>query len=102
MFSVVYISSRDMNEARDIAAALVSEKLVACANCWPITSVFRWEGVVEHGPEAAMICKTRTDLVPGVIKRVKELHSYEVPCITSWKIDTGSAGYLEWVGRETR
>jgi periplasmic divalent cation tolerance protein len=91
-----------MNEARDIAAALVSEKLVACANCWPIMSVFRWEGAVEQGPEAAMICKTRTDLVPDVIRRVKELHSYEVPCITSWKIDTGSAGYLEWVGRETR
>ena len=102
MFSVVYISSRDMNEAGDIAAVLVREKLVACANCWPITSVFRWEGAIEQGSEAAMICKTRTDLVPDVIKRVKELHSYEVPCITSWKIDTGSVGYLDWVGRETR
>jgi periplasmic divalent cation tolerance protein len=101
MFSVVYISSRDMDEARRIARALVGERLVACANCWPITSVFRWEGALEEGAEAAMICKTRTDLVPEVIKRVKELHSYEVPCITSWKIDEGWTGYLDWVRRET-
>jgi periplasmic divalent cation tolerance protein len=102
MFSVVYISSRDMGEARLIAAALVGEKLAACVNCWPITSVFRWEGALEESAEVALICKTRTDLVPQVIRRVKELHSYGVPCITSWKIDAGSAEYLDWVGRETR
>ena len=102
MFSVVYISSRDMDEARRIAGTLVREKLVACANCWPIVSVFSWEGAIEEGSEAATICKTRTGLVPDVIRRVKELHSYEVPCITSWKIDEGSADYLSWVQKETR
>jgi periplasmic divalent cation tolerance protein len=102
MYSTVYLTAKDENEALHIARALVAEKLVACANCWPITSVFRREGAVEQSPEAAMICKTRTDLVPDVIKRVKELHSYEVPCITSWEIATGSESYLEWVGKETR
>jgi uncharacterized protein involved in tolerance to divalent cations len=33
---------------------------------------------------------------------VEELHSYEVPCITAWKIDSGSESYLSWVGKETR
>ena len=101
MFSVVYISSRDMDEARRIARALVEEKLVACANFWPMESVFRWEGAVEESGEVAMICKTRTGLVPEVIKRVKALHSYEVPCITSWKLGEGSLDYLEWVRQET-
>ncbi|HEY3274037.1 MAG TPA: divalent-cation tolerance protein CutA [Methanocella sp.] len=101
MYSTVYVTAKDENEARYIAGVLVAEKLVACANCWPIASVFRWEGAIEQCTEAAMICKTRTDLVPDVIKRVKELHSYEVPCITSWKIDSGSASFLEWIGRET-
>jgi periplasmic divalent cation tolerance protein len=102
MYSTVYVIAKDADEARRIAAALVGEKLVACVNCWPITSVFRWEGAIDECPEVAMICKTRTDLVPEVIKRVKDLHSYEVPCITSWKIDAGWAGYLDWVGKETR
>lgn len=102
MYSTVYVTARDADEARSIARALVEERLVACVNYWPIASVFRWEGAIEEGAEAAMICKTRTDLVPGVIKRVKELHSYEVPCITSWKIDTGSESFLDWIGKETR
>ncbi|HUL61856.1 MAG TPA: divalent-cation tolerance protein CutA [Methanocella sp.] len=101
MFSVVYIASRDMDEARRISRALVEERLVACANSWPITSVFRWEGALEEGAEAATLCKTKTALVPAVVRRVRELHSYEVPCITSWKIDGGWAGYLDWVRRET-
>lgn len=101
MFSVVYISSRDVDEARRIARALVEERLVACVNYWPITSAFRWEGQVEQEDEIAMICKTRTGLVPAVINRAKELHSYEVPCITSWKIEEGYPEYLDWVGRET-
>ncbi|OPY29944.1 MAG: Divalent-cation tolerance protein CutA [Methanocella sp. PtaU1.Bin125] len=101
MYSTVYITAKDPDEARRIARALVSERLVACANVWPITSVFNWEGAQEESAEAAMICKTRTALVPDVIKRVKALHSYEVPCITSWKIDSGSRDYLDWVDKET-
>jgi periplasmic divalent cation tolerance protein len=102
MYSTVYVTAKDTDEARRIATALVGEKLVACVNCWPITSLFRWAGDIEEDAEVAMICKTRTDLVPDVIKRVEELHSYEVPCITSWKIDSGSESYLSWVGKETR
>lgn len=101
MYSTVYMTAKDTDEARRIARALVAERLVACANIWPITSVFNWEGAQEESAEVAMICKTRTALVPDVIKRVKALHSYAVPCITSWKIDSGSRDYLDWVDKET-
>jgi periplasmic divalent cation tolerance protein len=102
MYSTVYVTAKDEDEARRLARALVAEKLVACVNYWPIRSVFRWEDVPAEADEAALICKTRTDLVPDVIRRVKELHSYEVPCVTSWEIAAGSESYLEWVGKETR
>jgi len=101
MYSTVYITVKDTDEARSIARALVEERLVACINYWPITSAFRWEGKMDECSEVAMICKTKTALVPDVINRVKELHSYEVPCITSWKIGAGSESYLDWVGKET-
>ena len=101
MFSVVYIISRDMEEAGRIAEALVEERLVACANFDVISSVYRWKGRMEHDTEVSMICKTTTGRVPAVIKRVKELHSYELPCITSWKLDDGYGPYLDWVKKET-
>jgi periplasmic divalent cation tolerance protein len=101
MFSVVYIICRDMEEAGHIARALVAERLVACANFDITSSVYSWGGRIEEDNEVSMICKTTTDRVPEVVKRVKELHSYELPCITSWKLDGGYGPYLDWVKKET-
>lgn len=101
MFSVVYIISRDMEEAGRIADVLVAERLVACVNFGIISSVYRWEGRIQHDTEVSMLCKTTTERVPDVIKRVKELHSYELPCITSWKLEDGYGPYLDWVKAET-
>ncbi len=101
MFSVVYIICRDMEEAGHIATALVEERLVACANFQVVSSVYRWQGRLEKDTEVAMTCKTTTERVPDVIKRVRELHSYELPCITSWKLDGGYGPYLEWIKKET-
>jgi periplasmic divalent cation tolerance protein len=101
MFSVVYIICRDMDEAGRIARALVEERLVACANYDIISSTFRWAGRIEADTEVSMICKTTTERVPDVIKRVKELHSYDLPCITTWKLDGGYGPYLDWIKKET-
>lgn len=101
MFSVVYITSKDMIEARKIAMSLVEDRLVACTNMFPMTSVYKWEGSVQEDSEVAIICKTRTEKVPEVIARVKEMHSYEIPCITSWSIGAAHLEYLDWVKKET-
>ncbi|WP_174590774.1 divalent-cation tolerance protein CutA [Methanocella conradii] len=101
MFSVVYIICRDMEEASRIARALVEERLVACANCDVVRSVYRWGGRIEEDSEVSMVCKTTTDRVPEVVKRVKEMHSYELPCITWWSLDGGYQPYLDWVREET-
>jgi periplasmic divalent cation tolerance protein len=90
-----------MEEASGIAKTLVQERLAACANFDVISSVYRWAGRLEEDTEVSIICKTRTELVPAVIRRARELHSYEIPCITSWKIDAGYEPYLEWVKKET-
>lgn len=100
-FSTVYFVARDMKEAMSLSRTLVEERLIACANCHVISSVYRWAGRIEEDSEVAVICKTTTTKVPAVIVRIKELHSYEIPCITSWEIRTGHQEYLDWVGRET-
>ena len=101
-YRLVYITTRDEDEARKIGKALVEEKLVACVNIHPIKSIYRWEGKVQAEDEAAMLVKTRAELVDRVIERVKALHSYQVPCIVSFSIDKGNPDYLEWIGESTR
>lgn len=102
-FILVYITAKDLEEARNIADTLVKEKLVACANVIPkIESVFWWKEKIEKQNEVAIIAKTREDLSESVIKRVKELHSYEIPCIVTLPISGGNEDFLKWVGEETK
>jgi len=97
----IYITTGTKEEARKIGKALVNERLVACANILPAESIFLWQGNVEEEAEAVMFVKTRDELADKVINRVKELHSYEVPCIVSFSIESGNPEYLEWIGEST-
>ncbi len=97
MFSIIYITAGDMAEARNIGHKLIDEKLAACANIFPISSIFRWKGKIDEANEFAIIVKTRADKVEEIESRVKELHSYEVPCIISFNLAGGSAEYLKWI-----
>lgn len=97
MFSIVYITAGDMEEARKIGRMLVEECLAACANIFPITSIFRWKNNIEEAHEFGIIVKTKSEKVKEIESRVKELHSYEVPCVISLKIDEGSADYIKWI-----
>lgn len=98
MFSIVYITAGDMEEARKLGRKLVEERLVACVNIFPITSIFRWRDKIDEAQEFGIIAKTKTEKVKEIEKRVKELHSYEVPCVVSFRMDEGSADFLKWIG----
>jgi periplasmic divalent cation tolerance protein len=101
-YCLVYITTKDEEEARRIGEALVSKRLVACANLHPIRSIFRWQGKVSHEAEVALLVKTRAELVDEVISRVKELHSYEVPCVVALPVDKGNPDFLEWISQSTK
>ena len=97
----IYVTTTDEDEAKKIGKTLVEEKLAACVNIHPIRSIYRWEGNIEEEDEAAMFVKTKAELADEVIKRVKELHSYEVPCIVSLPIAKGYPDYLKWIEKST-
>ena len=97
---IVYITCADQDEARDIARALVEERLAASVNVSQHDTVYRWEGVLVDSAEAAMIAKTTRAAYPALEARVRERSSYITPCIIAWPIERGSAPYLEWVRQQ--
>jgi len=97
---VVYITTSSLDEAKFIGRTLVKERLAACVNIFPITSIYHWDGMQE-AEEVVLLAKTTTENVKRIEQRVKELHSYDVPCIVSLVID-GSEDYLTWIKREVR
>ena len=101
-FRIVYIVTSSKKEAKKISEILVKEKLAACINFFPITSVYKWQGKIEKEKEFGLIIKTKKNLVEKVIKRVKGLHSYEVPCIISLPVEKGYKKFLEWIDESTK
>ena len=98
---IIYSTTRDAKEARIIASTLVKEGLCACVNFFPVNSMYRWEGKVQEDAEVALFIKTRQELYSRVERRIKELHSYSVPCILRLKVEDGEENYLKWVEDET-
>lgn len=98
----IYITTKDEEEAKRIGKTLVEEKLAACVNIHPVKSIYRWGGGIEEEEETALLVKTKAELADEVIERVKELHSYEVPCIVSLPIEKGNPDYLKWIKESTK
>ena len=97
-FLVVLVTASSGEEAARIAHALVEEGLAGCVNIIrDIRSVYTWKGKTEDSAESLLIIKTREGLFPALEKKVKELHSYEVPEVIALPLAFGSEAYLDWL-----
>ena len=95
---VVLVTVPNEEEAARIARALVEERLAACANIIPsVRSIYRWKGEVCDDSECLLVIKTLWDRFDDLERRVKELHSYEVPEVIALRVVKGSEEYLDWV-----
>ena len=100
--TLIYVTAGSRDEALAIGRALVEARLAACANVHgPITSAYWWQGAVHEDDEVALIVKTRHDLVDAVVAKVKEIHSYDCPCVVSLPIAGGNPDFLDWIMKET-
>jgi len=100
--TLIYITTASKEEAINIACELVNIRLAACANIMTgSTSIFHWEGKVCKKEEVTLILKTREDYVERLIKKVKNMHSYDCPCIISLPISGGNTDFLNWINEET-
>jgi periplasmic divalent cation tolerance protein len=97
----VYATFGSDAEARRIARTCIEEKLAACANFWPIASIYRWQGAIEEAQEFAALFKTSADRAEALIARIASLHSYDVPAAVVWPIADALGDYADWVKDET-
>jgi periplasmic divalent cation tolerance protein len=98
----IYTTFSTESDARKIGSELVEEKLAACVNIFPgMLSIYRWQGAVEQGTEAAMLVKTRKDLAEQVLAALAARHPYSVPALMVFEPQQVAASYLEWLCSET-
>jgi len=100
-YIAVYVTVKEIEEARKIAKSLVKRRLASCVNILPeVESYFWWKDKLEAEKEIILMIKTKETLLPELIKSVKRLHSYSIPEIIALPITGGSRDYLEWMDSE--
>ena len=73
-YRLVYMTTENKDQAREIGRVLVQERLAACVNIIDgMNSIYWWEGKVQEDNETVMIAKTRAGLVGELTERVKKL-----------------------------
>lgn len=101
----VYVTTKNREEAIKIGTTMVEEKFAACANIlYGMESIYRWKGNVETAKECVLVLKTSYNNVGKLTRRIKELHSYDVPCVISLNIaeQEGNPDYLNWIRDSVR
>lgn len=99
---LIYVTCKDIEEAKKISKNLLEKRLIACANMFPINSMYWWEGKINEDKEFALIIKTKKEKFDEVKKEIKKIHSYKVPCIVSFDIKRGNEDFLNWIKKEVK
>ncbi|MEU3558471.1 divalent-cation tolerance protein CutA [Kitasatospora sp. NPDC006786] len=100
-FLVVTTTHDDETKARALAAKVIGERLAACAQVYPVRSVYWWEGEVRSGDEWRIDFKTRAELAGPLSTFIGEQHSYDVPEVVAVPVVAGAESYLNWISAET-
>ena len=89
-----------LENAYDMAAELVTEKLAACVQISaPITSVYMWDGKLETELEYVLEIKTLPEKKEALKHYIAQNHPYEIPELTLVLLES-SKEYLVWVKSE--
>lgn len=99
---LVCTSCASAEEAERIAAAVIDQRLAACASIGaPVVSRYRWKGKVETTTEVPLTLKTQRDGFGAVAALIRKLHSYKLPEIIAVPVVDGSPEYLAWLTANT-
>lgn len=100
---LVYVTVPGRDEALRIGQDVVEKRLAACANIVPaISSIYWWDGQVQHDDEALLLLKSRAALWEQLRSAIVALHPYEVPAISTIPLENVHDPYLKWLIGETK
>ncbi len=99
---IIMTNLPDRTSALMLAEKLIYTRLAACvsilAEC---TSVYRWQDKIETNSEVPIIIKTMAQHYIEIEKKIKKVHSDELPEIITVPINGGLPAYLQWIANET-
>lgn len=98
---IIYITHKNKKEAKKVAEALLRDRLIACANYFPIESSYWWKDKIVTSKEIVTLVKTKKENWAKVKKAVEAIHPYETPCIMKLDVESNTS-YAQWIEDETK
>ncbi len=99
-FITIYITHSDKAAAQKFTDQLLQKRMVACANIFPITSAYWWQGAIANEDEWVSLVKTQSKYWPRLQTYLVAIHPYEVPCIMKSEVEANSS-YEAWIEEMT-
>jgi periplasmic divalent cation tolerance protein len=94
---LVYVTASSVEEARQLANGILSERFAACVNIIPgVESHYWWHGKMEKSDEVTMVIKSSAEQFDSLAGYVRKHHSYECPEILAVSPHKISPGYRSW------
>lgn len=100
-FIVIYITHKNIKEAKKVCNYLLQKRLIACTNYFPIESAYWWQGNINKSKEIVSIVKTKKENWNKVKNEVLKIHPYTTPCIIKIEVEANK-DYANWIKEETK
>ena len=91
-----------IDEANKISKLAIERKIAACANIFPINSMYSWHEKIENNDEYLVIYKTTDKKIKQLRQFLEENHSYEIPEIIDFELNHTNSKYLDWIIQSTQ
>lgn len=96
--TLLYVTTKDVQDAERIGRALVEKRLAACVNILAgMRSMYWWNGKVETAQETVLLVKTTQQSACETMKAIVDLHEYDVPCVMAFSVQGGHQPFLDWI-----
>ncbi len=98
--ALIYSTFATQEDAIAALRTLIAEELVTCGNVFaPMIAMYPADGEIKQAPETGAFFKAHPPVKDRLIKRLGEIHPYDVPCIIEIVANTTPA-FAKWL--ETR
>jgi len=101
-YCVVLTTTDNHSVKQQLINEILSRKLAACIQTFPIESHYFWQGRVCHDDEILISIKTLTVHYSQLTQVIEAHHNYDLPQIIQVPIADGFTPYLEWIRNTTQ
>ncbi len=96
----IYTKCKDMEEAERLGGLIISKKIGACVDFWPISSCYNWEGSMKCIQQAMLQITTFESKIEDVTQILFDNYSSKVPFIAGVDVRRVNSSYKEWMMKE--